>query len=159
MRTARQNLPQALSTSEKFSILLVSPHAEDEAVLRSMLPSANSAFFCSNGMEQAMPQICDIQPAVVICERDLPDGSWKAILGTCEGLAQPPIVLVISRNADENLWAEVLNLGGYDVIMKPFDRMEVTRVLGSSLRHWASSKERQQVSSAQASTSLTAQFA
>lgn len=106
-----------------------------------------------------MPQICETQPAVVICERDLPDGNWKAVLGTCEALSHPPIVLVVSRHADENLWAEVLNLGGYDVLLKPFDRGEVTRVIASSLRQWSGVILRQPVASAGGTASLTAQFA
>jgi DNA-binding response OmpR family regulator len=36
---------------------------------------------------------------------------------------------VTSRLADERLWAEVLSLGGYDVLMKPFDVSEVYRVI------------------------------
>jgi hypothetical protein len=44
--------------------------------------------------------------------------------------------VVASRHADENLWGEVLNLGGYDVLIKPFDCSEVTRVVGMAWRHW-----------------------
>jgi len=29
-----------------------------------------------------------------------------------------------------------LNLGGYDVLLKPFDRAEVTRVVGMAWRHF-----------------------
>jgi nucleotide-binding universal stress UspA family protein len=44
-------------------------------------------------------------------------------------------MLVVSRHADERLWAEVLNLGGFDVLTLPFDRDELGRVLSSALRH------------------------
>jgi DNA-binding response OmpR family regulator len=36
--------------------------------------------------------------------------------------------------ADEYLWAEVLNLGGYDLLAKPFRDPEVKRVLAAALR-------------------------
>jgi DNA-binding response OmpR family regulator len=32
------------------------------------------------------------------------------------------------------LWAEVLNLGGYDVLSKPFDPVEVRRVVENTRR-------------------------
>jgi hypothetical protein len=35
---------------------------------------------------------------------------------------------VTFRTADERLWAEVLNLGGYGVLAQPFDANEVKRV-------------------------------
>ena len=44
------------------------------------------------------------------------------------------VLVVTSRIADEWLWAEVLNLGGYDVLAQPFDREEVTRVVRSAVR-------------------------
>ena len=42
-------------------------------------------------------------------------------------LASPPPVIVTARFANERLWAEVLNLNGYDVLTKPFDADEVMR--------------------------------
>jgi len=38
--------------------------------------------------------------------------------------------------ADDALWAEVLNLGGYNVLAKPFDSREVFRVVGNAWLHW-----------------------
>jgi DNA-binding response OmpR family regulator len=37
--------------------------------------------------------------------------------------------VVVSRNADERLWAEVLNLGGYDLLLKPYNANEVRRTI------------------------------
>ncbi len=44
-------------------------------------------------------------------------------------------MIVASRVTDEALWAEVLNLGGYDVLVQPFDRTEVLRVTDAALRY------------------------
>ena len=41
-------------------------------------------------------------------------------------------LIVTSRLADASLWAEVLNLGGYDLLAKPFNRQEVRHVLTSA---------------------------
>ena len=43
----------------------------------------------------------------------------------------PPLV-VTSRLADDYLWSEVLNLGGWDVLAKPFRQQEVLYVLDSA---------------------------
>jgi len=43
--------------------------------------------------------------------------------------------LIVTSNAgDEALWAEGLNLGGYDVLAQPFDQSEVARVMTSAVR-------------------------
>ena len=74
----------------------------------------------------------------VRCERELPDGSWRDLFQfLATKLKNPPPLVVVSRQADEALWAEVLNLGGYDVLTKPFDGEEVNRVMTMARRHGA----------------------
>jgi hypothetical protein len=51
----------------------------------------------------------------------------------CERMLNPPRLVVISRLADDRLWAAVLNRCGFDVLAKPFERDEVTRALGYAL--------------------------
>jgi response regulator of citrate/malate metabolism len=72
---------------------------------------------------------------VLFCECDLPDGTWKDLLAFASEVPQPPAVIVTSRLADAYLWSEVLNLGGFDVLAKPFVEKEVRQVLASALRY------------------------
>ena len=60
---------------------------------------------------------------------DLPDGDWKLVLNGFDSLPMPPNLIVTARVANDELWAEVLNLGGYDVLAQPFDTQEVYRVV------------------------------
>jgi len=55
------------------------------------------------------------------------------------GVAQ---LVVTSRLADDALWAEVLNMGGYDVLAVPLDSEEVMRVIGAALRHVDNEQQR-----------------
>jgi DNA-binding NtrC family response regulator len=72
---------------------------------------------------------------VVLTDCNLPDKhDWKHVLEVieCSGGVQP--LIVASRLADERLWAEVLNLGGFDVLATPFEAAEVVRVIGHACR-------------------------
>jgi len=69
----------------------------------------------------------------VLCDRELPDGDWKDLLGSAASVANPPRVIVTARFANERLWAEVLHLGGFDVLSKPFDAGEVKRAMSLAL--------------------------
>ena len=72
--------------------------------------------------------------AIVLSDALLADGDWKILLQETRLLAEPPPLVVASRLADERLWAEVLNLGGHDVLAMPFDAHEVQRVMESAVR-------------------------
>jgi len=94
--------------------------------------------------QEVFYQVCASPPRVVVCERDLPDGSWKDVLEMSASLPCPPPVIVTSRMADDYLWAEVLNLGGYDVLAKPLDTQELSRSLNLAWERWAGQGDRLQ---------------
>jgi DNA-binding NtrC family response regulator len=83
---------------------------------------------------------------VVITDTRLPDGTWKDVLGSLEGLWNRPQVIVADRLASEALWAEVLNLGAYDLLALPFEPTEiqcvVSRAWEFSLRETARARDR-----------------
>jgi DNA-binding response OmpR family regulator len=84
--------------------------------------------------QQALGHLADSRISVVICEGVLPDDNWKDLLAGMGRAKASPVLVVTSSIADESLWAEVLNLGGYDVLAQPFDREEVIRVVRSAVR-------------------------
>jgi DNA-binding response OmpR family regulator len=73
---------------------------------------------------------------VVIVERDLPDGNWKTLHNRLRQMPLPPKLIVTCRIADERLWVEVLNLGGFDVLAQPFYAPEVLRSVNSASSYW-----------------------
>ena len=73
---------------------------------------------------------------VLLCERDHADGSWEDLLSATAKLPAPPNTIVFSRLADESLWAEVLNMGGFDVLITPFEPEEVLRVTFAAWSRW-----------------------
>jgi DNA-binding response OmpR family regulator len=73
---------------------------------------------------------------VLLCERDHAGGNWEDLLKATARLPAPPSLIVFSRLADESLWAQVLNLGGFDVLMTPFEPEEVLRITFAAWSHW-----------------------
>ena len=59
---------------------------------------------------------------VVVCRAQLADGcGWQDVLNVIHRMPIAPQLIVADRLADEALWAEVLNLGCYDLLAMPFD--------------------------------------
>jgi DNA-binding response OmpR family regulator len=107
-------------------VLTVSSFEEDHVCLRHILRGSTritqqQAHTC----QQALDRIRAETISVLICETNLSDGSWRDVLSGLAAEAAAPPLIVVSRLADDHLWAEVLNLGGYDVLSKPFDAKEV----------------------------------
>jgi DNA-binding NtrC family response regulator len=115
---------------------IISPFEQDHRLLGAILTRLSWPAHGSRNFAEGIRHLRICRPAVVVCETDLPDGHWQAVLDAAEELPEPAILIVTSRFADESLWTEVLHRGGYDVLAKPFDRLEVTRVLGLARQHW-----------------------
>ncbi len=117
-------------------VLFVSPNDEDHRALIHILRPAgwslDSAFDCVEAIKSLEAE----SVPVVIVERDLPDGNWKTLHNRLIQMPFPPKLIVTCRLADERLWAEVLNLGGFDVLAQPFYRPEVLRSVSSACSRW-----------------------
>jgi CheY-like chemotaxis protein len=124
---ARQSSPHP-----RARILSISPAPKDHADLRHIADSPIWEVASVNTCREAVAYLSRYTPFVIFCEKSLPDGTWKQLLDHAAKLPTPPPVIVTSRLADDYLWAEVLNLGGFDVLAKPFNDREVRHVLDSA---------------------------
>ncbi|HWB83136.1 MAG TPA: hypothetical protein VG675_03275 [Bryobacteraceae bacterium] len=118
------------------SALLIGGYASDRLLVQEVFRKSGWRLFEARGRHWATRLLEKSQVQVVIAESDLPGWDWKAILLDLRSLVHPPELVVTSRMADDLLWAEVLNLGGYDVLPQPLERDEVQRVVASARRHF-----------------------
>ncbi len=138
--TFHANQPGVHDPSQVFHILSVSPLSDDHAALNRILGEVHAEAGTNVGwqlstastLSSALRALRQLRCPVVVCERDLPLGDWKDLLEHTRQLTSPPLLIVASRHADDALWAEALNLGAYDVLAKPFDRLETVRVIASA---------------------------
>ena len=112
-----------------LEILSVSAAAEDHIAVQQSLSGIPCRVQTADSCHSAFRKLRYGRISIVVCERDLPDGSWRDVLEPLESSPERPFLIVTSRVADEWLWAEVLNLGGYDVLAKPFNPKEIRHVL------------------------------
>jgi DNA-binding NtrC family response regulator len=111
----------------RYSLVLLAGPVEDRNELFSQFPWHTRRV---RGLREARALLNQDLVRVVVCEHVLPDGDWRDLLYAAASRQCPPPVIVTSRLADDHLWAEVLNLGGYDVLPQPLDRDEVFRTIG-----------------------------
>ena len=135
MATQMKKFPFPPHEQEKSTLLTVSASSDDLRFLNELLSDDKWIVRSVRSCSEAFNVIKSENPAVVACEHDLGDGSWKDLLNLSAQLEDPPPMVVFSQHADERLWAEVLHLGGYDVLAKPFEPNEVARVLAMASRH------------------------
>ena len=130
--------------SSNVVVLSVSPMEEDHVFLEHVMnhsewtlcPNSKWTIYSSCTLASALTILREIRIPIVVCECDLGPGTWQEMLAQLALLPNPPFLIVTSLLADEQLWAEALNIGAYDVLAKPFDRKEVIRIFSLAWLHW-----------------------
>lgn len=129
--------PALMEGPEKsVTVLTLTASDEDHLSLTGILHRSNWKIHHARNCGQALEVLRSQRIPVIVSDCKLPDGCWKDILFRCGTSGDAPLLIVASPYADEYLWAEVLNLGGYDVLAKPFEPDEVIRIVSLAWLHW-----------------------
>jgi DNA-binding NtrC family response regulator len=110
-------------------ILFISSNRVNWNTLSGMLRPVSIRLDPVPDLRQARDRISSQNYPVILTETRLSDGTWNDVLSLTRELGLPSVVIVTDRLADDLLWAEVLNLGAYDLLVQPFDAGEVQRIL------------------------------
>ncbi len=128
------------------TVLALLPSPDEQVGLRNIFHHSRWNMRLADTLEDGRGMLDQHGTGVVIAARRLPDASWKDVLQEVQGRHVPVPLIVAARVADERLWAEVLNLGGYDLLSTPFQALEVRRSVSLAWRHWRDTRIRTMVS-------------
>ena len=113
-------------TPARTTILAVGLEHADRRVLARAVASAGCRLSMAANISSVRLLLAGRIAPVIICERELLDGTWKDLLDFGRN------VIVVSRIADESIWTDVLNRGGYDVLASPLEERDILHALGSA---------------------------
>ena len=130
------NSRETLDPTRVVTVLLLSPDARDHILIRHVFDHSNWVLHQRHSIEEGVRFVRDHPLPVVITEERLAGANWRDVLHAVGSLAKPPKLIVTSDNADATLWAEVINLGGYDVLAKPWNEREMFHAVSQAWLAW-----------------------
>lgn len=134
---------RARSRPVRIPVLVVSPSEEDHWFLRKTLKPPAFHVRSARRLFEAEPLIRKARIPVIVAECDLGDCCWKdlwRIIEASGGFPRPRLI-VMASGAGERLWSEVLSLGAYDVLERPFDRGETVWIVTDAWTEWLREEE------------------
>ena len=118
------------------SALMVGEYETDRILVHDVFRKLKWRLFEARDRRRALECLERNPVQVVLAEGGPQPWGWKRVLKDLRELAHPPQLIVTSRTADDVLWAEVLNVGGYDLLARPFRADELERVVAAARRHF-----------------------
>lgn len=126
---AEMPVNSGLKDADEQKLLAIGSNTEDQEALRHMAHNLHWRVWSVSTCWDAVERLASESVTAIFCDDMLEDGTWKDILKLVGTGAGAPPLIVTSRLADAFLWSEVLNVGGYDVLVKPFSGRDVAHVL------------------------------
>jgi DNA-binding NtrC family response regulator len=114
---------------ERLTALVIMPSERSPRFLRylaGLQARTLTAVTCSEAAA-ALRNEPDVD--VIVTDLVLADGSWCDVLNLTANLHPEARVVVCARLADERLWTDVLEAGGFDIVVEPFQELEVQRIV------------------------------
>jgi DNA-binding response OmpR family regulator len=125
-------------TDRDYSVcaMLVGEYDESRLLIHEIFRDSGWKLIEARDRKAALEHLDRERIHVVIANTETPGWTWRQLLRILSQRVHPPQLIVTSRTADDHLWSEVLNCGGYDVLPEPFRRDEIERVVASARRHY-----------------------
>jgi DNA-binding NtrC family response regulator len=134
--------PQTIPhNGHRTPLIVVSRFDEGLISLLEVLKHTKWAVYWFGTCALAVNKLRATSAPVVLCDLNMLEGGWRDMLAAVSTLPEKPRLIVTARHADE-IWAEALNLGAYDVLEKPFDADEVVRTIGLAYQSWVAAHDR-----------------
>jgi DNA-binding response OmpR family regulator len=121
---------------ETISVLAVVA-AKEAAELERTFSHTRWELRLAHSVREAKKPILSQAAGVIICEQQLPDGTWLDLMRLTEPLHPRPQVIVLSASMDRRLWTDVLDAGGYDVLGTPLQPRELYALVPMAWARWS----------------------
>ncbi len=115
------------------SILVVVPSEQDCCLIVDCLTKDGLVVHPTNNLLDVVLHQVALTISVILYDTDAPE-HWRHALQQLLRIQPAARVVFLSRLADDKMWMEVLESGGYDLVMKPLNATEVRSVVQSALR-------------------------
>ena len=133
--TGHLNVWGQVHNDDRIAILAVLTDRQDTDLQR-MIAHTRWQLKVVHSVADAVDAISTLPVSVVLCDRELDDGDWLDIVRATDNMNPQPPTIVLSDRQDDRLWAEVLNRGGYDLLMRPLNAREVYSLVPMAWRRW-----------------------
>jgi len=126
-RPAKLDLPR---------VLVITVSTVDESYYRSLRARGQWDIVITQSVPEALRLLTTQAFPIVLCDRDLPGWEWREVLAKIVESSPQICFLLTSRVNDEYLWREIVGLGGYDILAKPFEDLVVMQTLQRAWSYW-----------------------
>jgi len=117
------------------SLLVVTSRAEDVSELNEILRETSWLLTDVSSLDDAIVKLKAVALPIIFYDRDAAGVCWQETIERLIAARQGACVVLISNVADQYLWEEVVQHGGFDLLSRPFRKDQVLSALAFAHAH------------------------
>ena len=114
------------------SILLAMPPRQQVRILNILESDNYDVSVASDSFRAATLLRTPAHFDLMLVDAEIPGGGWRELLDLVIATRPECEVLVYSRCGEEELWAEVIQSGAFDLVPEPIERNELLRIVNNA---------------------------
>jgi DNA-binding NtrC family response regulator len=120
---------------QKIPLLIVTTRAEDIDELKALLWDAPWELTEVAQLEEAAGALKSAPAPILLFDRDTAGEVWQEALKRLIKVRRNACIVLLSSVADQYLWEEVVQHGGFDVLARPFRKEHLLSTLVFAYAH------------------------
>lgn len=122
-------------------ILAMVRQGPDRLLLQDLSRDAGWALTVSETTPAVASERQSDAPPIIIYDRDLSPCHWGEMIRAMARKSPRPYVILLSPNADSNLWDELQRVGGSDILRTPINRDKMLRAVKRAWLFWRNQQQ------------------
>jgi DNA-binding response OmpR family regulator len=126
---------KAPSTPEqRLRILALSMSIDDSVLLRCLAQQHKWDLRLTQSPREAFQLASQSHFEIILCDRNQPGYPWREVLDRLAECSSRSCILLVSPVSRDDLWRNVLQHGGYDVLLRPLRENSTLHAIRAVLR-------------------------
>jgi DNA-binding response OmpR family regulator len=121
-------------TEVRVSILALSIPLEDRFFLERLGEQHNWALRFADSPQDGFRMAAQNYFELILCDRHQSGYPWREVMDRLAATSPRSCILLVSPVNDSHLWSDVLQQGGYDVLIRPLREKAVLHSIDAAVR-------------------------
>ena len=118
----------------RLRILVLSMSLEDRFVLERLGKQHDWELQFTSSPREGVRLASQSHFELILCDRNQPGYPWREVMDRLAACSPRSCILLVSPVSDDNLWRDVLQRGGYDVLIRPLREESALHAVEAVLR-------------------------
>jgi two-component system response regulator HydG len=119
---------------DRLKILILSMSLDDRLLLEQLAKHHHWSLRFTHSPQEGFNLTSQNHFEVVLCDRNQNGYPWREVIDRLAAISPQSCILLVSPLKEEYLWRDVLQQGGYDVLIRPLCEAAVLRAIDAATR-------------------------